>query len=123
MRDEFLRIVNLVKDGKLTPEQALELAETMGFFSETKQPSTEKKRMFYIQVRSDDGDKVDIKIPAGLTQILKLSLPALQEKVPNVDLNLLSEQLDEALKSLSEIEGDILNVTGSDGTTIRIFID
>lgn len=123
MRDEFLRIVNLVKDGKLTPEQALELAETMGFFSETKQSSTEKKRMFYIQVRSDDGDKVDIKIPAGLTQILKLSLPALQEKVPNVDLNLLSEQLDEALKSLSEIEGDILNVTGSDGTTIRIFID
>lgn len=123
MRDEFLRIVNLVKDGKLTPEQALELAETMGFFSEPKQSSTEKKRMFYIQVRSDDGDKVDIKIPAGLTQILKLSLPALQEKVPNVDLNLLSEQLDEALKSLSEIEGDILNVTGSDGTTIRIFID
>lgn len=123
MRDEFLRIVNLVKDGKLTPEQALELAETMGFFSETKQSSTEKKRMFYIQVRSDDGDKVDIKIPAGLTQILKLSLPVLQEKVPNVDLNLLSEQLDEALKSLSEIEGDILNVTGSDGTTIRIFID
>lgn len=123
MRDELLRIMNLVKDGKLTPEQALELAETMGLFSEPKQQTTGKKKMLYIQVRGNDGDKVDMKIPVGLAQILKLSLPALQEKVPNVDLNLLSEQLDEAMKNLSEIEGDILNVTGSDGTTVRIFID
>lgn len=123
MRDELFRILNLVKDGKLTPEQALELLETMGFFCESKQSSTEKKRMLYIQVRSDDGDKVDMKIPVGLAQILKLSLPVLQEKVPNVDLNFLSNQLDEAMKSLSQIEGDILNVTSSDGTTVRIFID
>ncbi|HOJ87831.1 MAG TPA: hypothetical protein PLP64_03690 [Pseudothermotoga sp.] len=123
MRDELLRIMNLVKDGKLTPEQAVELAETMGVFSEPKQQVSGKKRMFYIQVRSNDGEKVDVKIPVGLAQLLKLSLPVLQEKVPNVNLNLLSEQLDEAMKNLSELEGDILNVTGSDGTTVRIFVD
>ncbi len=123
MRDELLRIMNLVKDGKLTPEQAVELAETMGVFSEPKQQVSGKKRMFYIQVRSNDGEKADVKIPVGLAQLLKLSLPVLQEKVPNVNLNLLSEQLDEAMKNLSELEGDILNVTGSDGTTVRIFVD
>ncbi|MFN4190852.1 MAG: SHOCT-like domain-containing protein [Pseudothermotoga sp.] len=123
MRDELFRIMNLVKDGKLTPEQALELLETMGFFSEPKQSSTGKKRMFYIQVRSSDGDKVDMKIPVGLAQMLKLSLPVLQEKVPNVDLNFLSNQLDEAMKSLSQMEGDIINITSSDGTTVRIFVD
>ncbi len=123
MREELFRIMNMVKDGKLTPEQALELAETMGIFSEPKQQKSEKKRMFYIQAKGKDGDKVDIKIPVGLVQILKLSLPALKEKFPNVDLDLLSQQLDEAMKGLSEIEGDIINATGADGTTVRIFID
>lgn len=123
MREELFRIMNMVKDGKLTPEQALELAETMGIFSEPKQQKSEKKRMLYIQVKGKDGDKVDIKIPVGLVQILKLSLPALKEKFPNVDLDLLSQQLDEAMKGLSEIEGDIINATGADGTTVRIFID
>ncbi|MGJ8455332.1 SHOCT-like domain-containing protein [Pseudothermotoga sp. U03pept] len=123
MRDELLRIMNLVKVGKLSPEEGVELAESMGIFSQPKQTAQNKRRMLYIQVREKDGDKVDIKIPVGLTQLLKLSLPALKEKLPNVDLEFLSDQLDEAMKELSEIQGDIINATGSDGTTVRIFID
>ncbi|MEJ5230005.1 MAG: hypothetical protein WHT65_08380 [Pseudothermotoga sp.] len=123
MRDELFRIMNLVKVGKLTPEEGVELAESMGIFSQPKETSQNKKRMLYIQVREKEGDKVDIKIPVGLTQLLKLSLPALKEKLPNVDLEFLSTQLDEAMKELSEIQGDIISATGSDGTTVRIFID
>jgi hypothetical protein len=47
----------------------------------------------------------------------------LKKNVPNVDLDLVSDQIDEALKNLSDLEGDIINVTGSDGTTVRIFVD
>lgn len=126
MREELMRIMNLVKDGKLTPEQAIELAEGMGIFSETsnfQKPKEGKKKLLYIQVRSADGDKVDMKIPVSLAQTMKLMLPSLKKNVPNVDLDLVSDQIDEALKNLPDLEGDIINVTGSDGTTVRIFVD
>ncbi|WP_448517104.1 SHOCT-like domain-containing protein [Pseudothermotoga sp.] len=125
MREELLKLFRLVKDGKLSPEEALEIAETVGIFSQPQQPKkegTSAKKMLYVQIRDPKGEKVDVKIPLSMAQLLKLSLPALREKLPGVDLEMVSKQIDQALGSLQELEGDIVNISSEDGTIVRLFI-
>ncbi|MCS7174287.1 SHOCT-like domain-containing protein [Pseudothermotoga sp.] len=125
MREELLKLFKLVKEGKISPEEALEIAETVGIFSPSQQHAREKtsgKKMLYIQIRSAQGEKVDVKIPVSMAQLLKLSLPALKEKLPNVDLQMIAHQIDQVLSSLEELEGDIVNISSNDGTTVRIFV-
>lgn len=125
MREELLKLFKLVKEGKISPEEALEIAETVGIFSQPQQITKEKtpgKKMLYIQIRSAQGEKVDVKVPVNMAQLLKLSLPALKDKLPNVDLQMVSQQIDQALNSLEEFEGDIVNISSNDGTTVRMFV-
>lgn len=125
MRDELLKLFRLVKDGKLSPEEALEIAETVGIFSQTQQTLKEKptgKRMLYVQIRNPKSEKVDVRIPLSMAQLLKLSLPIMKEKFPDLDLEMISKQIDQALESLEGLEGDIVNISSEDGTTVRIFI-
>lgn len=126
MREELLKLFKLVKEGKISPEEALEIAETVGIFSQSQQTTKEKtpgKKMLYIQIRSAQGEKVDVKVPVSMAQLLKLSLPALKDKLPNVDLQMVSQQIDQALNSLEEFEGDIVNISSNDGTTVRMFVN
>lgn len=125
MREELLKLFKLVKEGKISPEEALEIAETVGIFSQPQQIPKEKapgKKMLYIQIRSAQGEKVDVKVPVSMAQLLKLSLPALKDKLPNVDLQMVSQQIDQALNSLEDFEGDIVNISSDDGTTVRMFV-
>ncbi|WP_448536224.1 SHOCT-like domain-containing protein [Pseudothermotoga sp.] len=125
MREELLKLFRLVRDGKLSPEEALEIAETVGIFSQPQQPTkegTSAKKMLYVQIRDPKGEKVDVKIPLSMAQLLKLSLPALREKLPGVDLEMVSKQIDQVLSSLHELEGDIVNISSEDGTIVRLFI-
>jgi len=125
MREELLKLFRLVRDGKLSPEEALEIAETVGIFSQSQQPTKEgasAKKMLYVQIRDPKGEKVDVKIPLSMAQLLKLTLPALKERLPGVDLEMVSKQIDQALGSLQELEGDIVNISSEDGTIVRLFI-
>jgi hypothetical protein len=78
--------------------------------------------MLYVQIRDPKGEKVDVKIPLSMAQLLKLSLPVLREKLPSLDLEMVSKQIDQALSSLEELEGDIVNISSEDGTIVRLFI-
>lgn len=124
MRDELLKLFKLVKDGKLSPEEAVEIAETVGIFSQPQETTKEKssRRMLYVQIRSSKGEKVDVKIPLSMAQLLKLSLPVFKEKIPNVDVESISKQLDQVLERLEEFEGDMVNISSEDGTTVRVFV-
>ncbi|KAF2958048.1 hypothetical protein AS159_06595 [Thermotoga sp. Ku-13t] len=124
MRDELLKLFKLVRDGKLSPEEAVEIAETVGIFSQPQEMTKEKssRRMLYIQIRGPKGEKVDVKIPLSMAQLLKLSLPAFKEKIPGIDLESISKQLDQALERLEEFEGDMVNISSEDGTIVRVFV-
>ncbi|MGB9789040.1 MAG: hypothetical protein ACPLTP_00225 [Thermotoga caldifontis] len=124
MRDELLKLFKLVRDGKLSPEEAVEIAETVGIFSQPQEMTKEKssRRMLYVQIRSPKGEKVDVKIPLSMAQLLKLSLPVFKEKIPNVDVESISKQLDQVLEKLEEFEGDMVNISSEDGTIVRVFV-
>ncbi|HDS30401.1 MAG TPA: hypothetical protein ENN67_05085, partial [Firmicutes bacterium] len=82
MKDEKLRIMKLIKEGKITPEEGLELLEALGTqpaiqdeFESCSDSDDEtatgkrKARWLFIKVHEKDGNKnVNIKVPITLAK-------------------------------------------------------
>lgn len=125
--DEKLRILKMVEEGKITAEEAMDLIAALG--EERAQEinivrSGYDKKMFRIVVDSTDGDKVNVQFPVGgIKKILKATgkLPISDENLKGVDIGAMMDGVCECLDD--EIEGDFVNVTAADGTTVRIFVD
>lgn len=126
MREELVRVLNMVKDNKIEVEEAADLIEA---FFETKNVETKKsnsKRKLVIKVDSSDGDKVNVKVPLGLIKMAKSMIPlALSQKGTNMS----KEQIDliiEAIDNINfeEFEGEtIVDVNSEDGDIVKIFIE
>ena len=124
--DEKLRILKMVEDGTITAEEAAELMNAMGV-EETKQTPARRnydKKMFRIIVDSTGGDKVNIQFPVGaVKKVLKATgkLPLPEQELQGMDLSAIMEAVSECLDE--EVEGDFVNVSAADGTTVRIYVD
>lgn len=126
--EEKLRILKMIEEGKITAEQAAQLMNALGV-GETQEEtglikSSYDKKMFRIVVDSIKGDKVNVQFPVGaVKKLLKATgqLPIPQQELEGIDLKAMMEAVCECLDQ--EIEGDFVNVTAADGTTIRIFVD
>lgn len=125
--DEKLRILKMVEEGKITAEEAMELIAALGA-EDARELSVVRsdydKKMFRIVVDSVGGDKVNVQFPVGgIKKILKATgkLPISDENLKGVDLSAMMDGICECLED--EIEGDFVNVTAEDGTTVRVFVD
>ncbi len=124
--EEKMRILKMVEDGTITAEEAAELMSAMGV-EETAglpQKQTYDKKMFRIIVDSVQGDKVNVQFPVGaIKKILKVTgkLPIPEESLQGVDLASMMDAIGECLDE--EIQGDFVNVSAADGTTVRVFVD
>jgi len=126
MREELVRVLNMVKDNKIDVEEAADLIEA---FFETKNVETKKsnsKRKLVIKVDSSDGDKVNVKVPLGLIKMAKSMIPlALSQKGANMS----KEQMDQIVEAIDnidfeEFEGEtIVDVNSEDGDIVKIFIE
>lgn len=126
MREELVRVLNMVKDNKIEVEEAADLIEA---FFETKNVETKKsnsKRKLVIKVDSSDGDKVNVKVPLGLIKMAKSMIPlALSQKGTNMS----KEQIDQIVEAIDnidfeEFEGEtIVDVNSEDGDIVKIFIE
>jgi hypothetical protein len=133
-----LKILEMVADGKLTAEDAARLFDKLtdanptsgiagGAGRESTVPRTGKLKYLRVLVDSEDGDKVNIRVPLALVRTgIKLSTMVpeganrkLAEK--GVDLSALGglaeEELIEALRELT------VDVDSSDGDTVRVFCE
>ena len=127
MMDERLRILKMVEEGKVTAEQAAELMKALGVEEENKTSLVKgrnyDKKMLRVVVDSKD-DKVKIQFPVGaVKKILKVTgkLPIPEKDLQGVDLSSMMEAVSECLDD--EVEGDFVNVSAADGTTVRIYVD
>ncbi len=80
--------------------------------------------MFRIIVDSVQGDKVNVQFPVGaIKKILQVTgkLPIPEESLQGVDLASMMDAIVECLDE--EIQGDFVNVSAADGTTVRVFVD
>ena len=126
--DETLRILKMVEEGTITAQQAAELMSAMNIEQPAEQTAVMKssydKKMFRVVVDSPAGDKVKIQFPVGaIKKILKATgkLPIPEKDLQGIDLTGMMEGVTECLDA--EIEGDFVNVSAADGTTVRIYVE
>lgn len=127
MKEEILKILNMVQEGKMDEEKAAELIEALKN-GENKIKSYNKK-LLKVNVNSKDGDKVNINLPVEfikniLNSVGNLSFLDKMINVPNasagninIDLNLIAHAID------NNLDGEIVNITSQDGDIVRIAIE
>ncbi|KLO20979.1 hypothetical protein X275_10110 [Marinitoga sp. 1197] len=125
MKEELIRILNMVKNGTVEIEEAAELIETFYDTKNTKSNSTQKRKLV-IKVNSSNGDKVNVKIPLGLIKMAKAMIPL---SLAQQGTNMSKEQIDQIMEALEninfdEFEGEnIIDVNSEDGDIVKIYIE
>lgn len=126
MREELIRVLNMVKEGTIEIDEAAELIEA---FFDTKIEDNKKsksKKKLVIKVDSAKGDKVNVKIPLGLIKIAKAMIPL---GLAQQGTNMSKEQIDQILEAIEninfdEFEGEnIVDVDSEDGDVVKIYIE
>jgi hypothetical protein len=128
MSEAMLKVLEMIKDGVITPEEGQQLIEAMkedvkpDVAPKAKPQKKVSKKLLRVKVDSADGDKVNVKIPLGIAKAIMKDgkLPIPDDKLGDLDID-----LDGILEMLDgdELDGDIVNVDSADGDVIRIFIE
>ncbi|HEU5299682.1 MAG TPA: hypothetical protein VFW08_09320 [bacterium] len=115
--DERLRILEMVRDGKVTPEDGLRFLDEL-----SEAPATgDLSRTVRVNIRDPGGRKVQVALPARLAMTIGGMVPEkmrtrLQEKGIN---------LDELLKVVSQgtRRGPIVDVRDPGGTVVEVIVE
>lgn len=127
MREDLMKILTMVSEGKLNVEKSAELIDAMYKKEEKAMQIVEKnydKRMLRIKIDSSDGDKVNVNLPiAVITSVLKATgkLPIKNVDMEGIDFEMLIETIIAALEN--EMIGEIVSVDSSDGDVVRVIIE
>lgn len=133
MNEERLSILRMVKEGKIAPEEGVELLEALKGLPEGEAVKEEKKpRYFRVLVREDGGrkSKVNVSIPLSLVKLgLKLAGPQATKFIPDrFGISELSEEarkeiLDEIIAAIDSGElGKIVEVD-EENSHVEIYLE
>ncbi|CAB1246334.1 SHOCT-like domain-containing protein [Clostridium sp. HV4-5-A1G] len=129
MNEEIAKILKMVEEGKLTADEAQELIESLKdknaqLVESTAANSNEDimEKMLRIKVNSHEGDNVNVKLPVKFIKIMlktvgKIPISDSVEGMENIDLNLISEAIDNGLS------GKIVDVKSADGDIVEVSIE
>lgn len=114
-------ILDLLKEGKITAEEAEMLLDALGDENNKTEdvviiPKKTGRKMLYVFVKSKDGDDVKIQVPIEFAKFMKFAKldPKLQEQ--NIDFEELIKLVEDGM------EGDLVNITTADGDIVRIVV-
>ncbi|MBN2503741.1 MAG: hypothetical protein JXB20_00180 [Bacilli bacterium] len=123
LKEERMKILDLLSKGTITAEQAENLLGAMGEAEErveTEQVAKKKTpfRMLKILVDSADGDEVRVELPIEFAKLLK-------SKRFNIDsLNDTDIDIDQLIEMVnSGVVGEIVNVKSADGDIVKIVVE
>ncbi|MDD7793134.1 SHOCT-like domain-containing protein [Clostridium sp. 'White wine YQ'] len=125
MNEEISRILKMVEEGKITADKAQELIEALNEKKteiQTVQDNDIMNMMLKIKVNSHEGDVVNVKLPIKLIKTLlktvgKLPIESNVKGLENLDLNLISEAIDNGLC------GKIVDVNSANGDVVEVVIE
>ncbi|MBL4932192.1 SHOCT-like domain-containing protein [Clostridium paridis] len=125
MNEEISRILKMVEEGKITADKAQELIEALNEKKteiQTVQTDDIMNMMLKIKVNSHEGDVVNVKLPIKLIKTLlktvgKLPIESNVKGLENLDLNLISEAIDNGLC------GKIVDVNSANGDIVEVVIE
>jgi len=127
MSDERMRILTMVAEGKIQPDEAERLLESVGKDPSVTPATKGIPKYLRVTVDSAKGDKVNVRVPLALVRAgMKLSaiLPkdardSMEEK--GIDLGVLaSMESDELVEALKELTVD---VDSADGDVVKVFCE
>lgn len=122
MEAERKQILEMVRDGKLTVEEAQKIMEAMDQGEEEATPATAAKppRFLRVRVKDEDGSKVNVSVPLSLVRVLWKFIPrdAMRElEGHNIDI-------DSILAAVNEgAQGVLVDVEDEDGTKVEIIVE
>ncbi len=122
IQEERLRILKMVEEGKLAPEQAAQLLAALKESTEEGPSDGEGRKLRWLRIRvmEHNGTKVNVSVPWGLVKVgLRLAerYGALDEGTTQEVLKALEEA------SGSEVSGRIVEVEADDGTRVEIYVE
>jgi hypothetical protein len=125
--NEKMKILEMVENGTLTPDEAAKLLSAVEESQAitVKQPSKRFSQMFKIQIKTNDGDKVNVQIPLEFAKIalrsqkhnILLSHTKLNDMNMDIDWDLIIKMIDEG------VIGELVNIETADGDIVRIVIE
>lgn len=125
MNEEISKILKMVEEGKITSDKAQELIEALNEKNTDVQVVSDDdimNKMLKIRVNSHDGDNVKVNIPVKfiktvLKTVGKLPISDHVKGMENIDLNLISEAIDNGLC------GKIVDVNSANGDIVEVIIE
>jgi len=130
MKEEISKVLTMVQEGKLAPDEASELIQALkenDSNSSTIKSSNYLDKMLKIRVLSEEGDKVNVNLPLRLIKVaLKTGLniaTAIPESAKYVkDIDVLDVDL--ILQAIeSELSGKIVDVESNNGEKVSVVIE
>jgi len=128
MYDSLKSILELLKDGKVEINEAIELIEALYEAEKSEKKSEtfqnketgEKKKFLRIIIDSSDGDKVRVNVPIDLIKYATAFIP---KNVKN-EFNSQNIDLEHIMRMVEEgFEGEITTIESADGDHVRIFVE
>ena len=126
MNEEKRKILEMVKEGKITFEEAeqlldkLNLNESSEIVPKVKKPNS--KKFLRVRVTEEDKVKANVNIPIALAEVGLNLIPKSKLKVDGKQIN-----MDQILKLIEEgTEGELVNIDAEDegkNYKVNIFID
>lgn len=126
MNEEKRKILEMVKEGKVTFEEAEQLLDKLNLSESSENtPKIRKpnsKRFLRVRVTEDDKVKANVNIPIALAEVGLNLIPKDKLKVDGKQIN-----MDQILKLIEEgTEGELVNIDAEDegkNYKVNIFID
>jgi len=117
MKEEILRIMKMVEEGKITADEAMKLIEALG-----EEKEVEKGKFLKILIMEGGDKKVSITVPLKLLNLIRKFIPEskMQAKVGNREVNIV-----ELLDSLGdELKGELVNIEDEEsGDKVKIWVE
>jgi hypothetical protein len=114
--DERLRILEMVRDGKVTPEDGMRLLDEL-----SEAPAGDLSRTVRVNIRDAGGRKVQVALPARLAMTIGGMVPEkMRTRLKEKGIN-----LDELLKAVQQgtSRGPIVDVRDPGGTVVEVIVE
>lgn len=121
MNAEKLQILNMISEGKVTPEEGLQLLNAIEGEGEVKSKSGKTPKKLKVQVMDGQKVKVNIGIPLSL---LKMGINISKKFAPEAESELSKIDFDEIMQMIDAgAEGKLVDIETENGEIINIVLE
>ncbi|MFJ8261049.1 SHOCT-like domain-containing protein [Rummeliibacillus sp. NPDC094406] len=129
MKEEITRVLTMVQEGKIDADKGSQLIQVLQEKAVTDTKLVEKSTNYLdktlkIRVVSAENDNVTVNLPIKLLKVVLMaghsiaaSIPQSEKYVKDIDINLLTEAIE------NELDGQIVDIKSANGDTVSVIIE